>query len=161
MSLVVLLCLAVIWAVFLVPQVLRARAEKTPADSIGAFRNQLSVLERTAPGGVPARPVRPTTGVIAPYGGVALVSQKELVRRRRQNILFGLLGAMALTLLGGLVISKLFLVHLALDLLFVAYCALLVRARNVAAERDMKVRYLPGPMVATPEPQLLLRRSGS
>lgn len=161
MSLVVLLCLAVIWAVFLVPQVLRARAEKTPADSIGAFRNQLSVLERTTPGGVPARPVRPTSGVIAPYGGMAPVSQKELVRRRRQNILVGLFGAMGVTLLGGLLISKLFLVHLALDLLFVAYCAMLVRARNVAAERDMKVRYLPGPMVATSEPQLLLRRSGS
>ena len=157
----VLLCLAVIWAVFLVPQVLRARAEKTPADSIGAFRNQLSVLERTAPG-VPARPVRPTSGVIAPYGGpMARVSPKELVRRRRQNILFGLLGAMSVTLLGGFVISKLFLMHLAPDLLFVAYCAMLVQARNVAAEREIKVRYLPGPTFATPEPQLLLRRSGS
>lgn len=162
MSLVVLLILAVVWAVFLVPQVLRHRAEKTPADSIGAFRNQLSVLERTAPG-TPARPVRASTGVIAPYGSpyAFRVSQKELVRRRRQSILFGLLGAMVVTLLGSLVVGSLLTVHVVLDLLFVAYCAMLVRARNVAAEREMKVRYLPGPMTASPEPQLLLRRSGS
>ncbi len=39
---------------------------------------------------------------------------------------------------------------------------LLVRARNVAAEREMKVRYLPGPMAAPAESgALLLRRSGS
>ena len=161
MSLVVLLILAVVWAVFLVPQVLRHRAEKTPADSIGAFRNQLSVLERTAPG-VPARPVRASTGVIAPYGSPQgfRVSQKELVRRRRQSILLGLLGAMGVTLLGSFLLGGLLTVHLVLDALFVAYCAMLVRVRNVAAEREMKVRYLPGPM-ATPEPQLLLRRSGS
>ena len=49
MSLVVLLILAMVWAVFLVPQVVRARAEKTPADSIGAFRRHLGVLQRTGP----------------------------------------------------------------------------------------------------------------
>ena len=45
--------------------------------------------------------------------------------------------------------------------LTVAYVVLLVRARNIAAEREMKVRYLPGRPAALPEPQLLLRRSGS
>jgi hypothetical protein len=68
---------------------------------------------------------------------------------------------MGLTLVGGLVVPKLFLAHLVLDLLFVAYCGLLVRARNLAAEREIKVRYLPGPMLGTPEPQLLLHRAGS
>ena len=162
MSLVVLLILAVVWAVFLVPQVLRARAEKTQADSIGAFRNQLSVLERTSPGGTPGRPARTATGVPAVYAGrpVGLrVSQKELVRRRRQNILLGLLALMATTLLLGVVVPRFFLVHVLLDVLFVAYCALLVRARNLAAERDMKVRYLPSLGGPAPEPALLLRRS--
>jgi hypothetical protein len=164
-SLVVLLILAVVWAVFLVPQVLRARAEKTPADSIGAFRNQLSVLERATPGmlgrqhraaALPTAPqFRP-----APLARATRVSRKELVRRRRTNILLGLLGAMAVTLLLGLFVGTLLLVHLTLDLLFVVYCGLLVRARNLATEREMKVRYLPGPMVA-PEPALLLRRAGS
>jgi hypothetical protein len=163
-SLVVLLILAVVWAVFLVPQVLRHRAEKTPADSIGAFRNQLNVLERSTPGtiGRPARQVRPSNpsvGMGRPLGRV--VPQRELVRRRRQTILFGLLAAMGVTLLLGLLVSKFLLVHVALDLLFVAYCAGLVRARNVVAEREMKVRYLPGPAFQSAEPQLLLRRSGS
>lgn len=168
MSLVVLMILAVVWAVFLVPQVLRARAEKTPADSIGAFRNQLSVLERSTPAGR-GRQTRPAGGAVGPQRRsvpvsgrtMGSVSRRELVRRRRQNILFGLLGAMALTLIGGLVLPKLFLAHLVLDLLFVAYCGLLVRARNLAAERDIKVRYLPGPRLVTAEPQLLLRRAGS
>ena len=164
MSVVVLLILAVVWAVFLVPQVLRHRAEKTPADSIGAFRNQLNVLERATPGmpGRSARPAMPLghqAGLGRPLGRPA--SQKELVRRRRTNILFGLLGAMAVTLLGGLLLSKLLLLHVVLDVLFVAYCAMLVRARNVAAEREMKVRYLPGPGAIAPEQPFLLRRSGS
>jgi hypothetical protein len=162
-SLVVVLILVVVWAVFLVPQVLRHRAEKTPADSIGAFRNQLNVLERTTPGmlGRSSRPSlsQPTgMGLGRPLGRP--VSQREVVRRRRQSILFGLLAAMGTTLLLGLVVSKLLLVHVVLDLLFVAYCAMLVRARNVVAEREMKVRYLPGPAMSTEQP-FLLRRSGS
>ena len=40
---------AILSIVATVPQVLRARAEKTPSDSIGAFRNQLNVLDRMAP----------------------------------------------------------------------------------------------------------------
>ncbi|MCU1485424.1 MAG: hypothetical protein JWN67_2170 [Actinomycetia bacterium] len=162
MSLVVLLILAVVWAVFLVPQVLRHRAEKTPADSIGAFRNQLNVLERTTPGMLgrsrPAMPQPSGIGLGRPV--YRSVSQKELVRRRRANILFGLLAAMGTTLLLGLLVPKLLVVHVVLDLLFVAYCAMLVRARNVVAEREMKVRYLPGPSMGAEQP-FLLRRSGS
>ncbi|HWH35859.1 MAG TPA: hypothetical protein VNT56_11140, partial [Acidimicrobiales bacterium] len=48
MSLVVLVILAMVWAVFLLPQLVRARAERS-TDSIGAFRHQLSVLERATP----------------------------------------------------------------------------------------------------------------
>jgi hypothetical protein len=162
-SLVVLLILAVVWAVFLVPQVLRHRAEKTPADSIGAFRNQLNVLERTTPGmlGRSARPAPANLGIGLGRPIGRPVSQREIVRRRRQNILFGLLGAMGVTLLLGLLVPTFLLVHVALDVLFFAYCAGLVRARNVVAERDMKVRYLPGPAFQSAEPPLLLRRSGS
>jgi hypothetical protein len=164
---VVLLILAVVWAVFLVPQVLRRRAEKTPADSIGAFRNQLNVLERATPG-MPGRSLSRPAMPLGHQAGLGLgrplgrpVSQKELVRRRRANILFGLLGAMGVTLLGGLLVSKLLLLHVVLDVLFVAYCAMLVRARNLAAEREMKVRYLPGPGAMAPDQPFLLRRSGS
>ena len=51
-------------------------------------------------------------------------------------------------------------VHVLVDLLFVAYCGLLARARTLATERDMKVRYLPGPAYAA-QPTLLLQQSGS
>jgi len=40
-----------------------------------------------------------------------------------------------------------------------AYVLLLVRLRNVAAEREMKLRFLP--RTAAPEPALLLRRSAN
>ena len=164
MSLVVLLILASVWAVFLVPQVLRARAEKGPSDSIGAFRNQLSVLERATP---VSRTAPPAARIPAyspapsyPYGpAVRPTSQRELARKRRRDVLVTLLGAMAVTLLLGLVARPLLLLHVGLDVLFVAYCALLVRARNVAAERDMKVRYLPGPAMVRSDGGLLLQRA--
>jgi hypothetical protein len=157
---VVLLVLAVVWAAFLTPQVLRARAEKTPADSIGAFRNQLSVLERTAPAGMGRHP-RAAASLRRPSPGqLSARSSREVVRRRRRDVLVGLLAGMSATLLLGMIpiFHVLLLVHVLLDLLFGAYCTLLVRARNVVAEREMKVRYLPGPMLV-PEPALLLRSS--
>jgi hypothetical protein len=162
-SLVVLLILAVVWAVFLVPQVVRARAEKTPADSIGAFRNQLSVLERTTPpiGGRRT----PTMGAMglpraSSYQRSVARATREQVRRRRLAIMVRLLGAMAVTLVLSLVIGPMLYVHIFVDLLFVAYCGLLARARTLATERDVKVRYLPGPAYAG-QPTLLLQQSGS
>jgi hypothetical protein len=51
-------------------------------------------------------------------------------------------------------------VHVLVDFMFVTYVALLVHMRNQAAERDMKVRFLPGRLPGRPEPAtLLLRRS--
>ena len=164
----VLLFLAVIWAAVLVPPMLRARAEGRPADSIGNFRHQLSVLQRTAPGMVaPANSLRaPMMGPYRPIApGLAIRSvSPEAARRartlkRRRDILFGLLGAMGGSLVLGLVPSLRVLwgLHVVLDVLFVGYVALLVRMRNVAAEREMKLRFLPS--APAPEPALLLRRS--
>ncbi|HUF32170.1 MAG TPA: hypothetical protein VMN58_03040 [Acidimicrobiales bacterium] len=171
MSLVVLLVLAMVWAVFLVPQLLRARAERGPADSIGAFRNQLSVLERTTPpvaGNVTRlRPVATHVSTqhqasFAPrpratYGP----SPRAMVRKRRKDILSGLLAAMGGSLVLGMIpgLRVMLALHLVLDLLFVGYIVMLVQVRNMAAERDMKVRFLPGP--ASVEPAMLLRRSAS
>jgi len=160
-SLVVLLILASVWAVFLVPQVLRARADKTPADSIGAFRNQLSVLERATPA-TRTRPVRPVDRIpsyapTASYGRPA--SSRELARRRRRDVLVGLLGAIGVTLLLGLVVPAFLMLSLLLVVLLVAYCALLVRVRNLAVEREMKVRYLPGRALLPGDSPILLQRA--
>jgi hypothetical protein len=79
--------------------------------------------------------------------------------KRRRDVLFGLLGAMGGSLLLGFLPSLRVLwgLHVVLDLLFVGYVALLVRMRNVAAEREMKLRFIPS--APAPEPALLLRRS--
>jgi type III secretory pathway component EscV len=69
-----------------------------------------------------------------------------------------LLGTAAVSLLLGLVpaFRVLLLVHLVVDILLVAYVAMLVRQRTLAAEREMKVRFLPE---SRPMEPALLRRS--
>jgi Flp pilus assembly protein TadB len=189
-SLVVLVILAIVWAVFLLPQLVRARAERS-SDSIGAFRNQLSVLERTTPatssrsvtqlrsasrsqaslGGRPGQPrqappaprqvpaARRPAGSARPHSRHA--AGRALARKRRRDVLCGLLVAMGVTLVLGLLppLRMLLVVHLLVDALFAGYVALLIRARNVAVERDLKVRFLPG--VVPAQPALLLRRSAN
>lgn len=158
----VLLILAVVWGVFLVPQVLRARADRGPADSIGAFRNQLSVLDKTAGssvggGGVSSlaarRAMHQSHSISAPisaYGvGYRKPSAYEL-QQRRQRVFLALLGLVVLTLALGLLVPVFFVVNVVVDAVFVAYVALLARTRALAAEREMKVRYLrPGPSDAS------------
>ncbi|MBW3615857.1 MAG: hypothetical protein KY439_11215 [Actinobacteria bacterium] len=174
MSLVVLVILAVVWAVFLLPQLFRARAERS-TDSIGIFRHQLSVLERTTPAGgasitrlrpaqrphaARTRPApRPTSINRAPVARPHH-SGRALARKRRRDVLCGLMVAMGASLVLSLIpaLRMMLVLHLLLDGLFVVYIALLVRARNLATERDLKVRFLPTP---TPQPQLLLRRSAN
>lgn len=166
----VLLVLAVIWAAVLVPPLLRARAEGRPADSIGNFRRQLHVLQRTGPGvfppantlGASMGPYRPVAPGLAIRSASPEAARRARTLKRRRDVLFGLLGAMGGTLLLGLLPSLRVLwgLHLVLDLLFAGYVALLVRMRNEAAEREMKLRFIPG-ATATPEPALLLRRSAN
>jgi type III secretory pathway component EscV len=78
--------------------------------------------------------------------------------RRRRDVFTALLGAAAVSLVLGLVpaFRVMLLVHLAVDVLLVAYVALLIRQRSLAAEREMKVRFLPE---SRPMQPALLRRS--
>lgn len=160
----VLLILAVIWAAVLIPPALKNRAESSPVDSIGNFRRQLNTLQRTGPSAGPSPAHR-----IAPYSstGVATVAVRSQsltlseARARRRMILSALAAAVPVTFLmavfsGGIV----WMVQLMVDLALGAYVAMLVKVRNEAAEREMKVRFLPGPAVA-PAPELALRRSGT
>jgi hypothetical protein len=98
-------------------------------------------------------------GAPAPLSSVELRRARTLKRRR--DVLFSLLGAMGVTLLLGAVPSMRVLwgLHVVLDLAFAGYVAALVRLRNIAAERDMKLRFLPG--AAHAEPALALRRSAN
>jgi hypothetical protein len=103
----------------------------------------------------PGRPVR----IASP----ASAARSRTIRRRR-DILTALLVAVVSTLALGLVFSigVMLVAHVLADILLVAYVALLVHQRNVAAERDMKVRFLPQPHRIDPallraEPALLRR----
>lgn len=183
----VLLILAIVWAVVLVPPWLRARSESRPGDSISSFRRQLSVLERTTPGSVahpnavrrpapvpmaaPAPMVAPVRHLShraprrrpapAPVRRHHPMTARRLARKRRRDIFTGLLilavGTLLLSFVPGLGVLR--TVHLVIDVLFVAYVAMLIRAQRLAAEREMKVHYLPGSVAA--EPAFLLRRSAN
>ena len=159
----VLLILAVVWGVFLIPQVLRARADRGPADSIGSFRNQLSMIERSLPEGSArithlnaarrAQAAMPSVGY-QPMAGYRPPSRSELQRRRR-DVLLALLAAVIVTLALGLLFKPFFALNLAADVALAGYVTLLVRARTIAAERERKVRSLPGPVpMHAPEPAL-------
>jgi len=84
--------------------------------------------------------------------------------RRRRDVLSALIVAVLATLLLGLIPSfrVLLMANVVADVLLVAYVGLLVHQRNAAAERDMKVRFLPQPRRLDPallraEPALLRR----
>ena len=169
-----LLILAVVWAVVLVPPWLRSRADARPADSISAFRHRLTVLERTGPVGTRRMPMlghRPETSGYVPIARhpgprntqLTATSARARTQRRRRDIFVGMLAAMVTSLVLGFVPSLriLWVVHLLVDAMFVTYVALLVQMRNKAAEREMKVRFLPQHLgTRRPEPAtLLLRRS--
>ena len=174
MGVVVLILLAAIWAAFLLPPILRARSENRPSGSITDFRRQLRTLARTSPAGYsapvravggplyrPAPPVRARSNA-APVASASGLARSRRAVKRRRDIFVGLLVAMAGSLILGFLpqLRALWAVHVVLDLVFAGYVGLLVYLRNLAAERDMKVRFLPTAN-AQPEPALLYRRSGS
>ncbi|HVF33211.1 MAG TPA: hypothetical protein VM933_09255 [Acidimicrobiales bacterium] len=172
MGVVVLIVLAAVWAAFLLPPILRARAEHRPSGSISDFRKQLHVLARTSPaatGRLPVtaggrvvpmhpRPIAPPHRSPAP---LRLGRSRQSVKRRR-DIFLGLLVAMAGSLVLGVLppLRALWAVHVLLDVLFAAYVASLVYLRNLAVERELKVRFLP-PAISPAEPALLYRRSAN
>ena len=146
----VLVILAVVWAVYLVSWV-RSRTEHRRVNSINSFSNHLSVLERTAPSG--RGNGRATSAPVA--GGLSgetyfaprrpTVSQ---TKKRRRDVLVGLLGATGVTFLGMLVMGGMVTYLFGLSLvLTVAYIGALANLQKRALERRSKVRYLDGTAV--------------
>jgi hypothetical protein len=173
LTFVVLVVLAIVWAAVLIPPMLRARAEGSPADSIGNFRRQLRVLQRTAPRAVApantltaARPIYRAPQAVPTYRLARTFtpesSRRARTLRRRRDVLVALMAGMGLTFVLALLpgFEVLWGAHLLIDAAFVAYVAMLVRMRNLAAEREMKLRFLPGATVHR-EPALALRRSAN
>ena len=154
----VLVVLAVVWAVVLIPPWLRNRAEGRPGDSIGAFHRQLTTLERTGPETAP-----PRTALMAQARPAARpASARARLQRRRRGVMLVLGAAMVSTLMLSFIpgLRVMLVLHAIVDVLFFVYVALLVRVRTVSAEREMKLRFLPGTREQV-EPVLALRRSAN
>ena len=121
----------------------------------------------TSVGGGPRTVITPPAwaGMRAP--AVATASSRTRTLRRRRDILTALAVAAAGTLVLGALpfLRMLWAAHLVFDVLLIAYVALLIRQRNVAAERDIKVRFLPGaafePAMVRQEPVLLRRTAAN
>ena len=160
----VLLILAALWAALLVPPYLRNRAENRPADSIGDFRHQLRVLQRTGPSSVaPANRLWGPSPSVPPYAPYAaglrprslspVAMRRRAQQRRRRDIFLSLMALTSLSAVCGFVpgLSAVWYLTGVMAVALMSYVLLLVRMRNLAAERDMKLRFLPQPDRVEPE----------
>jgi hypothetical protein len=180
-TVLVLVILGLIWGFVLIPPYLQTRRESRPSDSIASFRQQLSVLERTTPGGrssnlarldvgryeIPRYAPRSTVSHLGVARGgrrpSAAAMRRAEVRRRRRDVFVTLLGAVGVSLVLALLLGgSVWMLHFVIDGAFAAYVAMLVSIQQQSAEREMKVRHLP-PTAARRQqaPQLAMRRYGS
>jgi hypothetical protein len=145
-STLVLLGLAVVWAVVLLPEAIRKFSGVRGGDSIRSFNHQLSSLQ--GPGGRQAAASRPSvpgrSNVIdmrsrSQQPAVAVRPMSPAVRRRRQEVLATLGAAAVLTLLCTVAFGGAFvLLHLVADVLLVAYVVMLVQVTNAPAAQPRR-----------------------
>jgi len=142
---VVLVILAALWAVVLLPPMLRSRAERAN-DSIGDFNYRLDVLGRT-------------NGALHAAGARPRVSPGQRAAKRRRDVLRTMLATV-----GGLALLAswtnlliVWVMFVASALAFGAFCALWAWARSLQVERAVKVRS----MHQQPAPDWMLRRAAS
>jgi len=93
----------------------------------------------------PARDLRPPS---------AARFRHRQAQRRRRDVLFalvaGTVGSFLLALIPG--VSVMWPVQVLFDVLLIAYVALLIRMRNLAAERELKLTFLPPQPASRPRP---------
>lgn len=116
-----------------------------------AIRGQLvTPVARVAPTPVAGRRVPP-----------AVSARRRHAQKRRRDIFFALvaavIGSFLLAMIPGL--SIMWSVQVVFDVVLVAYVALLVRLRNLAAERELKLTFMPPPRRA-PQPRYEFGGSG-
>jgi hypothetical protein len=142
----VLIVLGALWAIVLVPPLLRSRTERT-SDSIGDFNHRLGVLSRTNDA---VRTTRPMVPRRAPSAA-----------KRRRDVLTVLIGAVLLTMLLAQMSGStaVWALQLIADVALIAYVGLWAYFRSLQTDRAAKVRELPQRQRRAPE--LALRRTGS
>jgi hypothetical protein len=149
LTLVVLVILAALWAVVLLPPMLRSRAERAN-DSIGDFNYRLDVLGRT-------------NGALRQQGARPRTSPGQRAAKRRRDVLRTLLavvGGLGLLAVGthSPIAWALFFVS---ALAFLAFAALWAWARSLQVERAMKVRSMQQQQRRDSTPEWVLRRAAS
>jgi hypothetical protein len=166
-----------------------SRPESHSTDSIGSFRQQLRVLERTGPT-IVSPAYRMETGDLGVYGasrvptmsgpGRALATtptvaaaRRRRVQKRRRDVFYGLLASVAGSAILGFLpgLSVMWALAGLLTAGLAVYVVLLMQLQAAEAERTQKVRYLHGPVhgaprqawagYGDPEPAYLLRRSAN
>lgn len=153
----VLVVLAAIWAAVLLPPYLQKRRAFHPHASIGDFRNQLAVLQRT---GDPYAPVRSAPAL-------ARGLSRPDVQRRRRDVLTTLAAAAGLTFLLALVAGgAVWLLHLTIDAALLGYVALLMQVQQQRVQQQRPahraaVRPMPAPRQLSVTQQALLRRQAN
>lgn len=139
----VLFVLAVVWAIYLASW-LRNRRVHRNVNSISSFSKQLSILERTSPGGRSIGQQVPS----ARFNGSSLVVRSASMtrsdaRRRRRDVLLALVGVVVVTAGLALVVGGPFIyLQLLADVALVGFVVMLVRAQQMAQQRRSKVRHL-------------------
>ncbi len=156
MSAVPILLLAV-WVAVIGSWVLGNRRNGRPDNSVASFRAQLSTLERATPGS------SLRTAAPRPVGGSALAQgarPRSDAKRRRREVLVGLLGATGFTFLLAVLLQGVAVVlFLASAGALGAYVYALVQMQKRTQEQSAKVRVLT-PRSA-PSPVLAYRQSAS
>jgi len=138
---IVVLVLSGLWAVVLVPPAWRSLSRLTRSgDSIGTFSRKMSLL-----GGQSGSTLDLTDAAPRPRAGrPATTTVRPSARKRRRDVLVGLLAANGFTFLLAIVAGGVFwMLWLVSAALLGGYVTLLVQLRKAAVEREMKVAFFP------------------
>jgi hypothetical protein len=148
-TLLTIVFLIAMWVAVLAAPVLQNRGSGTKGgDSIKTFQRQLATLERTSPyRSASARTTgRPRGSRPVPLAGPVRrpLTASQVAAQRRRHVFIALAGSVLVTLALAVVAGGWFVaLHLLADALFVTYVVLVLRTVRLAAEREMKVAFLP------------------
>jgi hypothetical protein len=123
----------------------RLRSAPVVARGIPAYRPPGRVTPGSRLGTSGGRPMPSARGIGLRPPAAAAIRRRQAQKRRRDiffALLAGVLASLGLCAVPSLGLSVMWPVQLLCDLLFGAYILLLVRMRSLAAEREMKVRYM-------------------
>jgi hypothetical protein len=141
----IVVILAVMWIAVLVPPLLRSRTDGRPSSSIAGFRRQLSTLQSSAPSRSygNARPATAYKSAVTSMRPARVSQQREMLKRRRQNILVGLgglfLASAAIGFAKDIPLAK--TISLITGMLLAGYVYLLVQIRKNAQARAMRYEW--------------------